>query len=115
MRKHILILSFTLINLIGLLIIFFYMINNATFGHDYEKYMLIYPVIVITFYPIGFYTFYRVIMNNEENNKSFGIRLFFYNDYETIPIILLLSPFYIYDYIKYFIKDFMEYRGNKNG
>ena len=73
---------------------------------------MILPIIVITLYPIAFYTFYRVVSNNEEYNKSLGIRLFFYNDYYTLPLLMIASPFYIYDYIKYFIKDFIEYRGD---
>lgn len=114
MRKHILIITFTLINLIGLIIVYLFIIHRGLFENNYEKYIMILPIIIISLYPIAYYTFYRVISNNDEYKKSLGIRLFFYNDYMNLPFILIASPFYLYDYIKYFIKDFKEYRRSKN-
>ena len=114
MRKHIMIITFCLINLIGLLIIYFFILHKELLETNYEKYILILPIVVIMLWPMSSYTYYRVITNSDEARMNGFRKFMLYGDYFSMPLVFIFSPLYSYDYIKYFIIDFKKYRYEKN-
>ena len=116
MRPHKIICTLTTIIFVSIVILTIFIFKTNYFENELYKiigYFIL--VILILFYPISFYTYWRLI--SDENYKGvflYGLIKISSNVSAIFVVPFILSFIFVPDYIRYFMFDLKQHKNERN-